>query len=514
MSSSEENEVPSNVGSSPAQPRSGRARRKTAKAINYGVNEDDIDPDLVLSDEEVEFKKKKGRNGSSNDDDGEANRRSKPKKNNFSSFSGNGKVSDYMKKKNAILNSQGINGGNYNGGGAFLVNHEEVGDADVNQKFVQKVIYTEKNYDHDLPIRERYLFLPEFEEDGSPKIDKIIGRRPLKKSVQLAMKAAQENLGDTSNLSRSQLKKLGFTIEMEEIIWYIPDPEDITGIPEESGTWSIEVKKLNLDEYNKQAQDIIDKKIEELPISKESNNIKTQLITNGVLSDSSTISVLKDILDLWEDDVIKYPDNPKYAKDPNTRIEILFVDEKTKIKDSNLKNKESRLKAFEKENTYAFCRILAKYFYVIERDFYIGFSLKELKEELDKNKVEHSSLKKNRTFLVLTKGGNYRFAHRSIYEFFLAQTAVEDEAFDNESFHSYKKENDFASKMYEQCILKRIYDVKKSPLAKYIHFTNNLADIEQYQKDCRFAPYFIINIIKGNVVQRCYFDCHPRKDAR
>jgi hypothetical protein len=182
--------------------------------------------------------------------------------------------------------------------------------------------------------------------------------------------------------------------------------------------------------------------------------------------------------------------------------------EKTKIKDSNLKNKESRLKAFEKENTYAFCRILAKYFYVIERDFYIGFSLKELKEELDKNKVEHSSLKINRTFLVLTKGGNYRFAHRSIYEFFLAQTAVEDEAFDNESFHSYKKENDFASKMYEQCILKRIYDVKKSPLAKYIHFTNNLADIEQYQKDCRFAPYFIINNIKGKEVQRGYFERH------
>ena len=119
MSSSEENEVPSN--SSPA-PISGRARRKIAKAINHGVIEDDIDPVLVLSDEEFEFKKKKGRNSSSNNDvDGVAkNRRSKSNNNIISSLSVNGKVNDYVKKKNVILNSHGINGGNYNGGGSSL----------------------------------------------------------------------------------------------------------------------------------------------------------------------------------------------------------------------------------------------------------------------------------------------------------------------------------------------------------------------------------------------------------
>ena len=43
-----------------------------------------------------------------------------------------------------------------------------------------KPIYTEKGYDPTLPpIRERFPFLPEFELDGSPRIELIVGRRPV-----------------------------------------------------------------------------------------------------------------------------------------------------------------------------------------------------------------------------------------------------------------------------------------------------------------------------------------------
>jgi hypothetical protein len=43
-----------------------------------------------------------------------------------------------------------------------------------------KPIYSEKGYDTNLaPIRERFPFLPEFEPDGSPRIDMIVGRRPV-----------------------------------------------------------------------------------------------------------------------------------------------------------------------------------------------------------------------------------------------------------------------------------------------------------------------------------------------
>lgn len=46
----------------------------------------------------------------------------------------------------------------------------------------QRSVYVEKGYDpNELPLREKYLFLPEFEPDGSPKIDLIVGRRPIKK---------------------------------------------------------------------------------------------------------------------------------------------------------------------------------------------------------------------------------------------------------------------------------------------------------------------------------------------
>jgi len=43
-----------------------------------------------------------------------------------------------------------------------------------------KPVYTEKGYDPSLlPIRERFPFLPEYEEDGSPRIEVIVGRRPV-----------------------------------------------------------------------------------------------------------------------------------------------------------------------------------------------------------------------------------------------------------------------------------------------------------------------------------------------
>ena len=41
-------------------------------------------------------------------------------------------------------------------------------------------LYVEKGYDPTLPpIRERFTYEPELEEDGSPKIDLIVGRRPI-----------------------------------------------------------------------------------------------------------------------------------------------------------------------------------------------------------------------------------------------------------------------------------------------------------------------------------------------
>ena len=40
--------------------------------------------------------------------------------------------------------------------------------------------YTERGYDpYELPIRERFTFEPEYEEYGSPKIEMIVGRRPI-----------------------------------------------------------------------------------------------------------------------------------------------------------------------------------------------------------------------------------------------------------------------------------------------------------------------------------------------
>ena len=63
------------------------------------------------------------------------------------------------------------------GDGVIMSN---TGEMDENGIYLPpKKIYTEKGYDPGLlPIRERFPFLPEYELDGSPRIDLIVGRRP------------------------------------------------------------------------------------------------------------------------------------------------------------------------------------------------------------------------------------------------------------------------------------------------------------------------------------------------
>jgi hypothetical protein len=65
-----------------------------------------------------------------------------------------------------------------NSSAAPAVVAEELNDASVYRP--PKPVYTEKGYDPSLPpIRERFPFLLEFEADGSPRIDSIVGRRPV-----------------------------------------------------------------------------------------------------------------------------------------------------------------------------------------------------------------------------------------------------------------------------------------------------------------------------------------------
>lgn len=57
---------------------------------------------------------------------------------------------------------------------------DEDGMADDEEIRSNKPVFTEKGYDPNLPpIRERFPFMPEVELDGSPRIDLIVGRRPV-----------------------------------------------------------------------------------------------------------------------------------------------------------------------------------------------------------------------------------------------------------------------------------------------------------------------------------------------
>jgi hypothetical protein len=60
-----------------------------------------------------------------------------------------------------------------------------------------KPVYTERGYDPSLPpIRERFPFMPEYEPDGSPRIDMIIGRRPIDEKEEADENEKSEEMKD------------------------------------------------------------------------------------------------------------------------------------------------------------------------------------------------------------------------------------------------------------------------------------------------------------------------------
>jgi hypothetical protein len=63
-----------------------------------------------------------------------------------------------------------------------------------------KPVYTERGYDPTLPpIRERFTFLPEYELDGSPKIEGIVGRRPVDEKEDKEDKNSDDDNSTTSD---------------------------------------------------------------------------------------------------------------------------------------------------------------------------------------------------------------------------------------------------------------------------------------------------------------------------
>jgi len=74
-------------------------------------------------------------------------------------------------------------------------------DDDAEEYHPPKPIYTEKGYDPTLPpIRERFPFLPEYELDGAPKIEGIVGRRPVDENEDKNIEEENSSDGDDGNL--------------------------------------------------------------------------------------------------------------------------------------------------------------------------------------------------------------------------------------------------------------------------------------------------------------------------
>lgn len=127
----------------PSSVRSSRTRRKTSKAVDYAADPFS-DEDLMEEDEKEIVTNRRSRSPIP-ESISSARRARKPRKSDAR------RVSDTYDQM------------------------DEYGYSDLTKT---EPVFTEKGYDpNELPIRERFLFAPEYEADGTPKIDCIVGRR-------------------------------------------------------------------------------------------------------------------------------------------------------------------------------------------------------------------------------------------------------------------------------------------------------------------------------------------------
>ena len=130
--------------------RSGRSRRRTVKAVDYSKEQQFSDDDIFEDNLNDNKPARPVSTPSSNPVSTRKGRPGRPRKNNIDSVS----FSSFPEADNSVY-------------GTYLPGQSTA-------------LYTEKGYDPtQLPIRQKYLFEPEFELDGSPKIELIVGRRPI-----------------------------------------------------------------------------------------------------------------------------------------------------------------------------------------------------------------------------------------------------------------------------------------------------------------------------------------------
>jgi hypothetical protein len=128
-----------------------RARRATTKVVNYAKEQEFSDAEDLFEDEPEEVVVP------------ERSRRGRPPK----KSSGSGKRTTTTAVVEMVHPSS-------------TATAVDAAEEDHHMYTHQRPIYTEKGYDPSLPpIRDRFPFLPEYEEDGSPKIELIVGRRPV-----------------------------------------------------------------------------------------------------------------------------------------------------------------------------------------------------------------------------------------------------------------------------------------------------------------------------------------------
>lgn len=142
------------------------------------------------------------------------------------------------------------------------------------------------------------------------------------------------------------------------------------------------------------------------------------------------------------------------------------------------------------ENTYEFSKALSYLIYTRETDLANGFTFEEIISQLS-NEFDQTEILINRTFLIRDANDRYRFTHQSVFEFFLSESIAD---LIGSSKDSLRTENISKIPFLRQTRYFRVYQIIKGipfeNLSIEIQVTTQLIEVEEYQSQIRFEPFF------------------------
>ena len=163
------------------------------------------------------------------------------------------------------------------------------------------------------------------------------------------------------------------------------------------------------------------------------------------------------------------------------------------IQDEKNKLSSSKLSTYL-DGVDEFCKGLAKAFVKSGKRLHNGLSFNEIVRHSTEHGIDKPKVKIKRSYLKKDKHERFRFAHKSVLEFYCIEVALADWEFRSSEYLNSFIEGDFFDELFNQGVLVKLREAKsllaKEGLVLDVQLTQNESDVQEYKSQMLYEPFF------------------------